>query len=61
MRGTLQRYGDGRRLSGVSHFILLEGAIILLFRRGAAYLYTDDRTGQHHLRTMKRLHNKDAV
>ena len=55
MDSVLQAYGTVQRPSGVTHFLLLPGAIALLFRNGAAYLYTESRTGEDRVRNMRRL------
>ena len=54
MTGSLQAYGDPDRSSGVTHFVLLPAAMILLFANGAAYLYTEQYVGSIHLHTMQR-------
>lgn len=51
----LQRYGTANHEGGITEFALLQGAILLIFRNGAAYLYTDEVPGSAHVERMRGL------
>ena len=55
MKGALQRYRSASANSGITHFALLPNAIIVLFRDGSAYLYTDSAPGKDHILNMHAL------
>ena len=52
MNTALQVYRSVSAESGITHFVLLPNAIIILFRDGSAYLYTGDRPGAAHVLNM---------
>lgn len=53
MTGILQPYRSASAHSGITDFALLPNAIIVLFRDGSAYLYTDSIPGKQHIRNMR--------
>ncbi len=53
MNGALQPYRSASPNSGITDFALLPHGIIVLFRDGSAYLYTDDTPGEEHVRNMR--------
>ncbi len=55
MNTALQPYRSASEHSGVTDFALLPNAIIVLFRDGSAYLYTDSTPGKDHVRNMHAL------
>ena len=55
MNGALQRYRSASANSGITDFALMPNGIIVLFRNGSAYLYTDDKPGRYHVRNMHTL------
>ena len=51
----MQRYADRSRRSGVVAYEILHDGIVVRFRDGEDYLYTDEATGAEHVAEMKRL------
>ena len=51
----MDRYGNLSGDSGVLGYQLREGAIIVQFRNGSMYEYTNESAGSHAISTMRRL------
>lgn len=51
----MQRYGNPSRASGVVAYDIDAGQIILQFRNGERYLYTEDSAGAANIATMQEL------
>jgi hypothetical protein len=52
---TMQRYGNQSRESGVVAYDIDAGQIIVQFRNGERYLYTEDSAGAANIATMQEL------